>query len=235
MTPRRENLLAAEIAARLAGCPSAEDLQRFHDRSVSDSERGPIEEHMAGCAACRAGLAVLAQAPDDLPAPQAEFPATLERQSETLIEFATEVEPPALGRRRPLLWAGASATVVVMALVLAAIWISSTERHPVERSSTEASLQPIAPRGSTAAPPRVLRWTADPRASRYRIVLGGAGLTDRTIETRDAVPSLELDARIVSELRSGVDYVWSVAALGPTGVEIDRSEKTRFRINARAP
>ncbi len=233
MTPRREDLLAAEIAGRLAGCPTGEELQRFGEDSLAREARMAISGHAGGCEACSAGLAFLEQIRDGASSPSVELPPALERRSEALIGLSTELGPRSGLRPRPALFVGATLALATAALIMAVLWLAPTSPETATPIAEDVPLRPIEPQGTVAAVPSALRWTPDPRASRYRVVLSGGG-PPRTMETRDAVPMLDLDDRAVARLRAGVEYAWSVTTIGPDGQEIEGSAPARFRIAARS-
>lgn len=235
MTPRREDLMASEIAGRLAGCPTAEELQRFQEGTLTSDARRAIERHAGRCAPCSAGLLFLGQARADADQDAVELPAAVEHRSERLIESVAEMAPrPTFAPRVPVLVACALVVALVV-LTVVALWALPAPGVPAGETTVQTRLQPVEPLGRQPSPPREFRWTPDPRASRYRVILHEAGQPDLRLDTRDAVPVLVLDWRTRERLGPGVDYSWTVAALDPAGEEIERSREVRFALTARNP
>jgi len=227
--------MAAEIAGRLAGCPSAEELQRFQEGTLGNDERHAIDRHASRCAPCAAGLTFLRQARQDAEQDAVELPESIERRSEKLIALLTELAPRRTFKPRAPLLAAYAALGLLVVLAVVAIWTLPSPIETAPRAETEKPLQPLQPRGRCGSPPEVFRWSPDPRASRYRVTVHGGDRPDLRLDTQDAVPLLILDSRTREELTPGVEYSWSVATLDPRGKEIGHSREARFAVAARKP
>lgn len=80
---RRERILAAEAASAAFGCPVAERLREYHEKSLSPEAYAVIERHIASCEACAEALRFLEEAPG---AAEAVVPMDVEARSETFLQ-----------------------------------------------------------------------------------------------------------------------------------------------------
>jgi hypothetical protein len=232
-TPR-EHRLAAEIAARASGCPGADDLQRFHEGSLTGTDRDAVAAHVEGCHPCSEALEFLEWEQAEATQPEADVPRDVERRVDALIDGASG--PPRASRAR-FLWSGALRIAAGVALVgaLSVLGYQWLDRRAVDEDLGElrgdTPLELVHPVARIDTPPDAMRWVAHPQALTYRIILLDENLEEVWVrKTEDSTPALAPDAEAIAALAPGGRYTWQVEALDAVGAVIDRSAAAHFEI-----
>jgi hypothetical protein len=163
----------------------------YPDQGLSESERGAVEAHAAGCSACRREIDVVAGRFELPPEVDAEriFARVLARiESENLgapraaaareaVGSPSEDEAAAHRRVRPARWTmGAArwAAGVAFALLFTGLgWVAATSRAPGDRAYHTAAEPPAASAPASAALDLVFR--SDASADRINTELRGLG------------------------------------------------------------
>jgi putative zinc finger protein len=159
----------------------SDDVAAYLDGVLSSAERARVEQHLADCDECRAELIALSRVLRTRPS-----------------------------RRRRYVLVGAAAAAAVVALLM---WPESwqTPASPNYRepavSTTPAPIG-LAPRGATAAAPRLV-WTRVPYAARYRLTLFD---TTGTVIWESQSPDTSVALPTTLRLRPGIRYFWQVEA-----------------------
>lgn len=97
---------------------SEEMLNRYLDHELSAAQRGEAENHLAGCAVCRAELKELKSIFDNL----AEWsPAPLPFDISQRVMAQLEPVPAKAARFRPLVWVGLAVQVLLTGLI--GVWV----------------------------------------------------------------------------------------------------------------
>lgn len=232
-TTSRENRLAAEVAARLSGCPEAETLQRYHEGELGDAEGEAIAAHLEQCGGCAEALAFLKQNRSEATELSEELPAAVEQVSESLIEATTRGRRPSSSL--PTLLQAAAGLALVAALAVGGYQLVG-DRGPAlngdlgELRGTEA-LELVEPVGQLDVRPTTMRWIAHPQADTYRVVLLDANMDEVWVRrTEDATASLILDEETTAPLAGGGQFTWQVEALDSIGATINSSAAAHFEI-----
>lgn len=241
-TPRRhlEDWVNAAHCER-TDCPAGDQLHRL----VVDSKTAQAEslrEHLQECRECAADYDMALLFESDAPS-QSEHTVAA-------IVAKLEAAAPAPSRRRVgrrsaaatslgdtlRAWTGTLPTwqLGVVASAALALVIFTWPRPPVLPAAYQSTLRgstvlTIQPRGELALPPTELTWQAHDSAVKYRVrVLS----VDDTVLWEQIVelPSTEVPLEIRGQLQPYVRYVWTVDALGDSGIPVAVSEAQSFRI-----
>src|SRR5690242_11771434 len=167
--PIRDHLENGQVAAYL-------------DRALSPSDRSRIEEHLAGCDACRAEVIEVAR--------------------------LLRTQPRRRGWYVPIGVAAAAAAVLLLVWPRPAEEpaLPPNYREPVVTTTAAPSV--IAPRGAIVAASRFV-WTAVPHADRYRLtVFDETGSVLWESQTSDTTAALPASIR----LQRGASYFWKIEA-----------------------
>lgn len=232
MIQLREERLASEVAASLAGCPDAETLELFQGGRLDAARRSGVEQHLKTCAPCLEAVAFLERsgATEGFPQP---LPSDVEERSEELLRRIG----PAPARRTsslPVLLQVAAGLALVAALAVGGFSLLGPGRAPDDLGSLRGDepLTLLTPVEETEAPLTEMRWIASPDAARYRITVLDENLQEVwSVETAGSEPVL-VPGRAEQELLSpGGRYVWRVVALDEFGATVSQSPAEQFEIN----
>jgi hypothetical protein len=232
MTRRdREDRLAAEVAAMIAGCPPAEQIQAYHDGALAPEIRDATADHVAQCRPCAAALECLqaeAEEPSD-----ADLPPEIERRSEELIDGVRQ--PAAVRKRR---WWEDSLRVAAMIVFAVALGVAAWQWMGPGRIDDDLGeyrggqpLDLLKPVGRSTEPPATMQWEIHPEAQSYRVILLDESMNEVwTRRTETVEGRLILDAAAIDALTPGSRYTWQVEGLDAVGAVIDRSPAAHFEI-----
>jgi hypothetical protein len=237
MTRRdREDRLAAELAAAIEGCPPAEQLQAYHDGTISPEMRDTTATHVARCASCAAALEYLKS--EAAEPPTADVPPDVERRSEEFVDAVRQAADPRQHRGWGDLLRVAAMIVFASALGLFAWqWLGTNgidDDLGVYRGGEALDL--LQPVGPLTELPAAMQWEVHPEAASYRVILLDESMNEvwiRRTETADG--RLVLDAESIGALSPGSRYTWQVEGLDAVGAVIDRSAAAHFEIAGEPP
>lgn len=232
----REERLAADVAAAVAGCPEAEQLQAYHDGALSRELREQISKHVAECTACAAALEFLDSGAVEPPA--VEVPDEVERRSEELVGALRRGTPV----RRRQGWIGIL-RVAALIVFAAAVGLFALQRLGMDRLEDDLGdyrggqpLDLLDPVGRVAEPPTSMRWGIDPVARSYRVILFDEAMNEVwTRKTGTAEGLLALDTEAVAAMSPGSGYAWQVESLDAVGAVIGRSAAGHFEVAGEPP
>jgi hypothetical protein len=201
----RDHRLAAEVAARIGSCPSADEL--------SSAREGDLMEHLASCKACSEALAMLDGSESADAEALEELPPDVEQRSERLIRAATSDGTSRRG------W-GVLSAVAAIALVAVGVWLlRDTEvTQPVYRDSQYGIVRTLLAEGR--ALPRedfLLRWSAVDGVSHYDLEVATEALEPIVRAEGLTEPEYVVSPAELVELPSGARLIWQVDAVYPGG------------------
>ena len=142
-----ETRLRAELKAGGAGCPEAEILAGYVERSLSRRERASFEVHLSTCARCQSGVAELVR--------------LSEGESPAGAPIAAAPSPVASFFRFRWAWAGTA----LAALLIAGIWYSpefQNALHQPRQAMSRPPLRAASPPTPSKAPPGEEKKAATP-------------------------------------------------------------------------
>lgn len=195
-------------------CPEDQDIARYFDGRLDDSQRVTTQGHVAECAYCQARLGLLGRLESD-PGVQPSGRLGGGQVPENLLEAAKQMS----GRKKPR-WKNRAPALAIAASVLLALTISQT-RGPMQAENTAISPLPaqgtgagdrtlrsidqpdvqlslLAPLEGAHVNPRelVIQWAAVPEALFYHLyVMNDAGdlvVNERVEATRWTAPQQQL-------------------------------------------
>lgn len=241
----RQERLAADLAARVAGCPDADALQRLREGTLASREAEDVGRHLRACGACRESVEYLREegAPG-ASAPGIDPPVEVTRRSDRLIE---EVARPPAQETANSFWTSALrlAAGLVLAGSLSAAgyfwWAGRTqpEQGPLGDLGVlrgGAPLEPSDPIGALPEPPASMRWAPHPQAATYQVILFDEAMNKVwTRETPDSTPVLTLDPQARGAFAAGGRFTWQVVAVGRLGQPLGRSPAAQFSVVSSEP
>ena len=190
-------------------------------------------EHVNGCPRCQTEIALWRQF---------ETSATTDEEEHAVRQIAAALRQQAVHAAAPKrLWrwrsgpamAAMAASVAFIALIGYSVWDPEPKlgvvRHDTATVYRTVHVQPVAPIGDVASPPRSLEWTAVDGAARYHVQLLEV---DRTVVWRATTtsPHVDLPAEIVARLVPGKTVLWTVAAENAAGDAVADSGVQPFRV-----
>jgi hypothetical protein len=231
VTHPREDRLASEVAARLAGCPEADTLQQFRSDELDEATRNRVGEHLASCAACTEALAFLRSEHESDTGPK-ELPFAVEKRTETLIRETIAPADRATAYGWPSLLRVAAGVMLLAAVAVGSYhWLGPETGNELGALRGDEPLTLVAPEGLVASVPTQMEWIALPGSSDYRVTL-----LDDTLEEiwsqrvgNDATV-LKLDESSLASLTPGGTYTWRVEALDEFGATVGSSPAAHFEI-----
>lgn len=197
---------------------------RMWSESGPGNDRDRIVAHLAECAKC---ASVYAEAIRTRPL-EGEVPADVRRYVDAGRRVTDEREPR---------WSFRIAWTLPLAAVAALIVIFALPRQPQPQSSTAApvfrgsNLHALAPEGAVDAAHLEFSWSNGMTAGKYRLEVGnaeGSIYKTETTESRFVAP-----AALVSLLKPGSEYWWSVTALDQDSQPLATSERRTFTLQPR--
>ena len=233
MTGSREDRLASELAARLDGCPGADDLQRFHEAKLDAGEREAIATHVERCASCRDAVRFLKGTGSPEEEAGFDLPADVEQRSEEALAAVSAGDTATAAGRWSYLLRAAAGVLLVAALAIGGYQVLGPDGTGGDLGELRGDepLVLIAPKGQLEAPPTEMSWIAHPDAKFYRVTLLDENLEEVwSHRTGDAATSLRLDGVQRAAFAAGGSFTWQVEALSEVGGTIERSGATHFDV-----
>lgn len=231
---RREAQITEEAIRRARGCPDAEILADYGDRTLPSHDHERIASHVAECAACGAAIEFLESAATAEVQEAEEIPSQVEQRLDALVrEQAAPLRP-----QMPLMMKAAAVVTIAIGLGVAGYltMFPGGAGRDLGTLRDQGSFEALLPDGRLEAPPEEFTWSAHPMAEGYSVIVVDESL-EEIWRAATAGPSTTL--RITEEQRrlltAGGRFSWQVVALDRGGLILKRSPFRHFEIAPTSP
>jgi hypothetical protein len=222
-----------------ADCPSIEELGRYRDDALAPAARRACEQHISGCANCRAELALLEafvalEVRNDESAIVREGVRQLDRRRAQLLAERPNTAPEIRRRFSVAAFRPALALAAMLLTVAGGYYLTRPASHSVlvtdsDTTRSSEAVVILTPRGEVQSRPDRLEWRAVAGASSYRARIDEVDRHE-VWSTDTTTTSATLPPAVLAQIVPGKTFVWRVTAYSAAHSPIAESAPERFRL-----